>query len=156
MAAEPKAAVTASNSLNFFFFFLAMVSPSRSSSWIFILKLKHLCKIPLPLPKTSTVSPCFSHGCAQLFAAAGLPWLGHVPLFATPRTVSRQAPLSMGFSRQESRSGLPFPTPGDRPSPGIEPESLASPASAGWFFTTAPVGKPRFSLSWIYWGVISI
>ena len=135
-----------------------MVSQSRSSSWTFILKLKHLCKIPLPLPKTSTWFSLWarSHRCAQLFAAAGLLWLGHVPLFATPRTVSRQAPLSMGLSRQESRSGLPFPTPGDGPSPGMEPESLASPASAGWFFTTAPVGKPRFSLSRIYWGVISI
>ena len=40
-----------------------------------------------------------------------------------------QAPLSMGFSRQEYWSGLPFPTPGDHPDPGIEPASLMSPAS---------------------------
>ena len=44
----------------------------------------------------------------------------------------------MGFPRQECRSGLPFPTPGDRPHPRIEPLSLASPALAGRFFTTAP------------------
>ena len=45
--------------------------------------------------------------------------------FMTPWTVARQAPLSMGFSRQEYWSGLPFPPPGDLPDPGIE---LPSPA----------------------------
>ena len=53
--------------------------------------------------------------------------------FATPWTVARQAPLSMGFSRQEYWSGLPFPSPGDLPDPGIK--SL-SPVLAGGFFTT--------------------
>ena len=48
----------------------------------------------------------------------------------------------MGFSRQEYWSGLPFPTPGDLPDPGIEPVSLLSPALAGGFFTTAPPRKP--------------
>ena len=56
--------------------------------------------------------------------------------FVTPWTAARQAPLSMGFSRQEYWSGLPFPPPGDLPDPGMEPMSLASPASAGGFFTT--------------------
>ena len=46
--------------------------------------------------------------------------------------------LSMGFPRQEYRSGLPFPTPGDLPNPGIEP---ASPALAGRFFTAEPPAK---------------
>ena len=54
--------------------------------------------------------------------------LSCVQLFATPWTVDHQAPLSMGFSRQEYRSGLPFHFPGDLPDPGIEP---ASPALAG-------------------------
>ena len=54
---------------------------------------------------------------------------------ATPRTVAGQAPLSMGFSRQEYWSGLPFPSPGDLPDPGIEP---MSPVLAGGFFTTEP------------------
>ena len=57
-------------------------------------------------------------------------------------TVVCQAPLSMEFSRQEYGCRLPFPVPGDRPYPGIEPTSLASPALAGGFFTTAPPGKP--------------
>ena len=67
--------------------------------------------------------------------------LSHVRLFATPCTVARQAPLSMGFSRQEYYSGLPFPSPGNLSDPGIEPVSLASPALAGRFFTTAPHRK---------------
>ena len=45
--------------------------------------------------------------------------------FASSWTVARQAPLSMGFPRQESWSGLPFPSPGDLPDPGIEPSLLA-------------------------------
>ena len=48
-----------------------------------------------------------------------------------------QAPLSMGFSRQEYWSGLPCPPPEDLPDPGIELESLTSPALAGGFFTTS-------------------
>ena len=51
--------------------------------------------------------------------------LNRVQLFATPWTVARQAPLSMGFSRQEHWSGLPFPSPGDLPDSGIKPESPA-------------------------------
>ena len=51
--------------------------------------------------------------------------LSRVLLFATPWTVAYQAPLSMEFSRQEYWSGLPFPTPGDLPDPGIEPRSPA-------------------------------
>ena len=53
----------------------------------------------------------------------------------TPWTAAHQAPLSMGFSRQEHWSGLPFPPPGDLPNPGNEPESLTSPALAGELFT---------------------
>ena len=60
----------------------------------------------------------------------------HVQLFATLWTVACQAPLSMGFSRQEYWSGLPSPTPGDLPNPGIKCMSLMSPALAGRFFTT--------------------
>ena len=56
--------------------------------------------------------------------------LSCVQLFATPWTVAHQAPLSMEFFRQEYWSGLPFPSPGDLPDPGIEPMSLASPALA--------------------------
>jgi len=57
-----------------------------------------------------------------------------VRLFATPWTIALQAPLSIGFSRQEYWSGLPFPAPGDLPDPGIEPTSLESAALAGRCF----------------------
>ena len=65
-----------------------------------------------------------------------------VRLFVTLWTVARQAPLSMGFPRQENWSGLPFPPPGDLPDPGMEPVSPVSPALAGGFFTTELPGKP--------------
>ena len=60
-------------------------------------------------------------------------------LFGTPWTVAHQAPLSMGFSRQEYWSGLPFPSPGDLPHPGIEPRSPTLQADA---LTSEPPGKP--------------
>ena len=62
--------------------------------------------------------------------------LSRARLFATPWTVARQAPLSVGFSRQEYWNGLPFPSPGNLPDPGIKSVSPSSPALAGRFFTT--------------------
>ena len=64
--------------------------------------------------------------------------LSHVRLFATGWTVAYQASLSMGFSRQEYWSGLPLPSPGDLPDPGIEPGSPASEADA---LTSEPPGN---------------
>ena len=66
--------------------------------------------------------------------------LSCVQLFATPWTVAYQAPLSMGFSRQECWSGLPFPSPGDLPNPGIEPGSPTLQADA---LPSEPPGKQR-------------
>ena len=63
--------------------------------------------------------------------------LSHVQLFLTSWTAAHQAPLSMEFPRQESQSGLPFPSPEDLPHPGIEPTSLASPALVGTYVTTS-------------------
>ena len=68
--------------------------------------------------------------------------LSHLWFFATPWTVARQAPLSMGFTRQEYLSGLPFLPPGDRPDPGVEPASPVVPTLTGRFFTTELPGKP--------------
>ena len=68
--------------------------------------------------------------------------LGRGQLFGTPGSVARQAPPSMGFSWQEYWSELPFPSPGDLPDPGIEPESPAAPTLAGMFFSAEPLGKP--------------
>ena len=61
------------------------------------------------------------------------------PTLATPWSVARQAPLSMGFSRQEYWSGLPFPSPGDLPNPGIKPWSPALQADS---LPTELPGKP--------------
>ena len=71
--------------------------------------------------------------------------LSRVRLFATPWTVAYQAPLSMRFSRQEYWSGLPFPSPGDLPDPGIEPRSPALESDA---LTSEPPGKPHIR-GWI-------
>ena len=62
---------------------------------------------------------------------------------ATLWTVAHQAPLSMGFSRQEYWSRLLCPPPGDLPDPGIEPASLMPPALAGGYFTASTTWKPR-------------
>jgi len=66
-------------------------------------------------------------------------WLSRVWLFATPWTIAYQAPPSIRFSRQEYWSGLPFPSPGDLPDPGIKPQSPAFQADA---LTSEPPGKP--------------
>ena len=67
--------------------------------------------------------------------------LSRVQLFATPWTVAHQAPLPMGFSRQEYWSELPFPSPGDLPDPGIK---LRSPTLQADALTSEPPGKPSF------------
>ena len=86
--------------------------------------------------KESPSSPC-------IFAALVLEKknyvLSHVWLFATPWTVTRWVPLPMQCSGWEYWSGLPFPTPGGLPNPGMEPMSLAPPALADRFFTTSNI-----------------
>ena len=61
----------------------------------------------------------------------------HVRLFVTLWNIVLQAPLSIGFSRQEYWRGFPCPPPGNLPNPGIKPTSLTSPALAGMFLTTS-------------------
>ena len=69
-----------------------------------------------------------------------------MPDSAIPWTVACRAPLSMGFSRQEHWSGLPFPPPGDLPHPGIEPGSPALWADSS---PSEPPGKPRKKFKWM-------
>ena len=71
-----------------------------------------------------------------------------VQLFATPWAVVCQAPLSKGLSWQEYWNGLPFPSSGDLPHPGIEPMSPAGPSLAGVFFTIEPPGKQMATLGY--------
>ena len=84
-------------------------------------------------------TPEFVAGCHT----GGLGGLGLVaqlcPTLAAPWTVAHQAPVSMGFSRQEDWSGLPFPSPGDLPNPGMEPGSPEFEADS---LSTEPQGKP--------------
>ena len=72
----------------------------------------------------------------------GVKQLAHSHSFAIPWTVTCQAPLFMGFARQEYWSGVPFLSPGDLPDPGIEPLSLSCPALSGGFFTIVTLVKP--------------
>ena len=67
-------------------------------------------------------------------------------LFATPWIVACQAPLSMGFCRQEYWRGVPCPPPGDHPDSGIEPMSFTSPTLAAAFFTTASTWKAQLNI----------
>ena len=83
----------------------------------------------------------FSLGClVPIKSKVKVKSLSCVWLFVTPWTAAHQAPVSMGFSRQEYWSGLPFPSPGDLPNPRIEPRSLALQADA---LTSEPSGKPH-------------
>ena len=103
----------------------------------------------LPQPRHLTLLCCISCLAGTIFTTepSGKPpyqsWkvklLSRVRLFATPWTVAYQAPPSMGFSRQECWSGLPFSSPGDLPDPGIEPGSPALQADA---LPSEPLGKP--------------
>ena len=109
----------------------------------------------MPQSHRSTLEPK-STGSRDTQLSLTLKWsdvklLSRVPLFATPWTVAYQAPPSMGFSRQECWSRLPFPSPGDLPNPGIEPWSPALQADA--LRSEAP-GKPQISLkNWAGWSL---
>ena len=72
---------------------------------------------------------------------------------AIPDNVASQAPLFMRFPRREYWSGLPFPSAGDLPDPGIK---AVSPALIGRFFTTEPPGKPRTNLSFNFVSIPSL
>jgi len=93
--------------------------------------------------KTETESQTQKQVCGHQRGGRVVQLLSQAALFVTPWTAVRQAPLSMGFSRQESWSGVPFLPPGDLPGPGIEP---STPALVSRFFTTEP---PKGKEGWI-------
>ena len=74
---------------------------------------------------------CYVLGLPETSCTCVLSRFSHLGLFATPWTAAHQAPLSMELSRQEYCSGLPFPSPGDLPNPGIKTASLSFTALAG-------------------------
>ena len=104
----------------------------------------------LPDPGTEPASPTLAGGFfttdppGKPFSSMKVKSLSRVQLFATPWIVAHQAPLSMGFSRQDYWSGVPFPSPGDLPNPRIEPRSPALRADA---LTSEP---PVFPIEFIY------
>ena len=96
----------------------------------------------IPITKKGNAKECSNYCTIALILHASkvkVKSLSCVRLFATPWTGAHQAPPFMGFSRQEYWSGLPFPSPGDPPDPGIEPRSPTLQADA---LTSEPPGKP--------------
>ena len=94
-----------------------------------------------------------------VMVSAQWPWrvcclFSHVQLLTSPWIVARQSPLSMGFSRQEYWSGLPFPSPGDLPYPGIKPAFLLSPALAGGFFTASTTWEANVVMIIVIWKIL--
>ena len=129
--------------LSLFFFFYCLLSVSlcqnggsvRTRIFTFFLS-----------ENTCLISGCWVDAFAQMWNSCGmLTHFSWVQLFATIWTITRQAPLSMGFSKQGYYSGLPCPPPRDLPDPGIKPMSLTSPALAGGFFTTITLNLPFWS-----------
>ena len=84
--------------------------------------------------------------CPWIYGLAVLSRFSHVQLHVTPWTVALRVPLSMGLSRQEYWSGLPFSSPGDLPDLGIKPTSLKSPALQADSLLLEPPGKPYATL----------
>ena len=107
------------------------VSPTTHR--VFPAKWSSFC--PLGPEGRGNKSLSLPHSNPELVKHSDVCVISGVQFFSTPWTVARQAPLSMGFSRQEYWSGLPCPPPGDLPDPGIKPQSLVSPTLASGFFT---------------------
>ena len=104
------------------------------------------CRIHLPMWELHFslllwIHICYESNPQKYHPACVLSHFIHFQLFATLWTVAHQAPLSMGFSRQEYLSRWPCPPSGNFPDSGIEPACLTSPAPSGRFFTT---GKPEY------------
>ena len=130
------------------------------TEWIIMLNIIHMCMAIFVFCKVALQGFLHLWGClcshylfVSLHVMCVLSHCSPVQLLATLWTVAFQAPLSMGFSRQEYWSGLPCPPRGDFPDPGIEPTSLVSPALAGGFFTTSATWEAPYMsyISYIFW-----
>ena len=108
----------------------------------------------LPSLSLSLLSFFFSLIEGEMLACNHLSWsclVSRVWLFETLSIIAHQAPLSMGFSRQEYWSGLPSPPPWNLSNPGIKPASLMSPALAGEFFTTSATWEAHLLTTWYFY-----
>ena len=118
------------------------------------IKTSSICSPPLDLLDNNVMTYCYGQLLQSSQEQTTLPVkvkvksVSRVLLFATPWTVAYQAPPSMGFSRQEYWSGLPFPSPGDLPDPGIESGSPALEAESFnlWATREAPWLASKFLL----------
>ena len=125
---------------------LRMFSPQR---WHFSV---HPCLVkgcpavsnPLPFRDCSCLFMSSGVSCTLCVSAKSLPLC---PTLHNPMDCTHQAPLSMGFPRQEHWSGLSFPSPGELLNPGIKPASLACPVLAAGYLPLAPPGKPSNSMN---------
>ena len=125
---------------------VSTVQQSESATHIYILSFLDLLPTYIPTEywiEFPVLYSRFSLG-IHFVRAYMLSCFSRVWLCATLWTVACQAPLSMGFSRQEYWGGLLCPPPADLPDPGIEPKSLTSPALAGEFFTASATWEALF------------
>ena len=113
----------------------AWKSLASSSKWMHKRWLMHFHLLPHNVSFNLWTQQCFRTDACPQTNKGSVCVLSRVRLFVTSGTVARQAPLSMGFSRQGYWSGLPCPPPGHLPHPGMEPTSLMSPELTGGFFT---------------------
>ena len=117
-------------------------SPAGGSQWMLTFE-DHCSRTPL-FSQQKTISKETQFWNQLVVPVCMLNRFNRVRLYATPWIVACQAPLSMGFSRQEYWSGLPFPSPGVLPDPGMEPASIFW--LVGWFFTTSATWKPQLAV----------
>ena len=107
---------------------------------IFPIQGSNLCLLHWQADSFSTESPRKPQ---RMECACVLSCFSCVQLFVTQWTIAHQAPLSLGFSRQEYWSGLPCPPPGDIPDPELKLAPFTSPAQAGRFFTASATWEPQ-------------
>ena len=128
----------------------SLPASNRGNPILYIVMCIHQSQFPkLSLPRNSlvTITYFLNEGKpSNPLSCLLLSHSSHARLFVTHWTVVRQAPLSVGFPRQEYLNGLPFPSPGDLPDPETE---SASPAVAGRLFTTERPVKPVCSPEWV-------
>ena len=106
----------------------------------------HDCHRLFSIPKyTHILASCIWCACTHIVIVVYS--LSHVWLFVTPWTIAHQIPLSMGFPRQEYWSGLPFPSPGDLPDPGVK---LASPALQADSLPLSHLGSPHTCFKYVF------
>ena len=126
------------------------ISQARILEWVAISSSKNSASLSKLFSFSEAQFPCLRRRTAQMLSNGPVIFLSdqavcvcvlscfsHVWLFVIPWTVAHQAPLSLGFSRQEYWSGLSLPPLGDLPIPGIKPSSLMSPTLVGRFFTAS-------------------